>query len=496
MNLLWSICWQALRRAGHTAIVDDRRTLTYGQLLGAAMLTAPAIEAATARRHVGLLLPTSGAFPIALLGAWLAQRVAVPLNYLLSPGELRYVIQDSDIDCLLTVQPMLDFIDRSALPANVRIIRLEDVDFHAEPELRLPPLPDPDELAVLLYTSGTAGKPKGVMLTHGNLSFEVEAIIEHVGFDSSYGFLGMLPQFHSFGLTALTLLPLRMGCQVVYTARFVPRQVVQLIAQHRPKVIMAVPSMYAALLTVKEATPADFASVELAVSGGEPLPAAVFDSMQERLGVRLLEGYGLTETSPATNWSLPTHWRAGSVGPALPGVRQLIVDEHDQPLPAGAEGELLIAGPLVMKGYYKLPGETAAAFVTLRDPHDGVPRQFLRTGDIARIDRTGLLYITGRKKEMLIIGGENVFPREIEEALVQHPSVAAAAVVGRPDELRGETPIAFVERAGDAPFDEAALRAWCRQHLASYKVPREIRLLEPLPRNPTGKIMRRALPRD
>ncbi len=516
MSLLWPMIAHGALTPRRPAVIDDQRRYTYGQLVGGAMFLAEAIERVTPQRHVGVMLPTGGGFVMALLGAWLARRVVVPLNYLLSPQELRYVIHDSDIDTIITAGAMLDFLGHrpghaptqegnaasDTIPPEIRLLKIEGVDFSGLPPLRWPPVVDRDALAVILYTSGTSGRPKGVMLSHGNLRSNVDATIAHAGLTQADTFLGVLPQFHSFGLTALTLLPLRMGAQVVYSARFIPKRVVGLIRKHRPEVFLAVPSMYGALLSLKHAGPEDFASIRLAISGGEPLPQATFEACQDRFGLRLQEGYGLTETAPITNWSMPRRWKRGSVGPALPGVTQLIVDQNDQPLGSGQDGEVLIAGPNVMQGYYKLRDQTRAVITYRQDRHaddngiEGQPKRFFRTGDIGRFDEDGLLYITGRKKEMLIIGGENVFPREIEEVLNQHQSVQDSAVIGKPDGVRGELPIAYVELRQGHTFDETALRSWCRDRVAGYKVPREIRQIATMPRNPTGKIVRRNLPRD
>jgi long-chain acyl-CoA synthetase len=296
--------------------------------------------------------------------------------------------------------------------------------------------------------------------------------------------LGVLPQFHTFGLTVLTLLPLCLGCRVVYTAKFMPKRILELAREHQPTAFIGIPSMYNALRLAKSATREDFASLRFAVAGGEPLPDAVSDGFHEVFGVRICEGYGLTETAPVANVCLPHEYRPHSVGRPVPGVEERIVADDGRILGPGEEGEIRIKGPNVMPGYFKRPEETAAAF-----DDDG----FLRTGDMGRMDADGFLSITGRIKEMLIIGGENVFPREIEEVLDRHPSVKSSAVIGLPDVSRGEVPLAFVELVEGAEFDETALRSHCRETLAQYKVPREIRLLAELPRNPTGKIMRRGL---
>ena len=493
MSLLGSILKRALRHPRRIAAVDDRGETRYGELAAGALCVAETLDQTTPNPHVGLLLPTSAAFPTALLGAWLSRRVAVPLNYLLGPEQLGYCIRDAGLDTVIAVEPMLEFVGRDALPDEVTVLRLEDVDFRPPPPLRWPPALGNDELAALLYTSGTSGYPKGVMLTHGNLAHNVDACIEHAGMRSADRFLGILPQFHSFGLTALTLLPLRLGATAVYASRFEPRRMIQLLRKHRPAVVMAIPSMYAALLSVKKAAGEDFASVRFPVSGGEPLSDAVREGFVERFGVELLEGYGLTETGPVLTWSNPATAKRGSVGRPLPDVSIAIVDDHDRPQPPETEGEILAAGPNVMAGYYRLPELTAEAFARLRDPADGREKPFFRTGDMGRLDADGFLYVTGRRKEMLIVGGENVFPREIEEVLARHPAVADAAVVGRLDATRGEVPVAYVETTEETPVDEAELREWCRDRLPGYKVPRAIERLEALPRGPTGKVLRRKL---
>lgn len=513
MSALWPILRNAARHPRRTAVIDDRRSFTYGQLLAGAFYMADAISFATSRKHVGLMLPTSGAAPLALLGAWIAGKVPVPLNYLLAKEELRYVLRDSDIDTVVTVKPMLEFLSgegktgtceytgatgpgRDVIPGDIKIVLLEDVSFKGFPTPRFPPLNSPDDLAVILYTSGTSGKPKGVMLTHGNLRSDVLGSIQLAQIQNADKFLGILPQFHSFGLTALTLMPLYVGSTVVYTARFIPRKIVQLLEEHRPEVFMAVPSMYGALLSVKGMTADTWKSVRFPVSGGEPLPRATYDTYLNDYGLRILEGYGLTETSPVTHWSTQHEGgqKVGHVGRTLPCVKTYIVDEHNRPLGPNVDGEIIIVGPNVMKGYYKLPQQTGEVLFDFTTPAPGgeTVRAF-RTGDIGRVDEEGFLAITGRKKEMLIIGGENVFPREIEEVLNAHPMVKDSAVVGKQDGMRGEVPIAFVEVAEGVMFDETKLREHCRDRLATFKCPREIRVIDQLPRNPTGKILRRKL---
>ena len=493
-TILWPILRRCVRHPGRVAVVDDQREWKYGELLYAALHLAAHIEKLTDRERVGVMLPISGASPLALLAVWLCGKVPVPLNYLQSHEDRQYVIEDAELDVVLTAGKMIQFV--SGAPECKHVVKIEEVDIpkprglmdaltRCLPPFRFPPVKLADDVAVILYTSGTSGKPKGVMLTNRNLRTNCELSIRHLGVKSSDGFLGVLPQFHSFGLTALTLVPLLLGARVVYTARFMPKKMLGLIREHRPDVVMAIPSMYGVMVTAKTAELEDMASVRLAVSGGEPLPADVRDRFAEKFGVDIREGYGLTETSPIAAFNTLNGHRPGSVGKLIPGCRVRVVSDEGQQVGVGEEGEIHLAGPNIMAGYYRRPDLTAEVI-------DG--EGYFKTGDWGKVDEDGYLYITGRKKEMLIIAGENVFPREIEEVLNHHPSVVASAVVGMSDSTRGEVALAFVELVKDAEFDEGEARSWCRERIAGFKVPREIRVLEALPRNPTGKILRRELP--
>jgi long-chain acyl-CoA synthetase len=361
---------------------------------------------------------------------------------------------------------------------------MDEMSFGGLPPVRRSVRQDENALMALLYTSGTSGRPKGVMLSEGNIRSNVEQCCQWSGFNKSDSFLGLLPQFHSFGFTVTTMLPMSIGAKAIYCARFNPRKVFDLLRTHRPTAMLAIPSMFNALLNSKSGQSDDFASVRFAVSGGEALPDAVFEGMKKKFGLIINEGYGLTETSPVTNWCRPDEHRRGSVGMPVTGVTEKIVDEEGNDVRWGVDGEVRISGPNIMQGYYNLPEETAAVFDD---------QGFFCTGDMGQLDEDGFLYITGRIKEMMIIGGENVFPREIEEVLSKHETVSAAGVVGRPDLSRGEVAVAFVELVDDATFDEQSLRSWCRKTLASFKVPKSVILLDELPRNPTGKILRREL---
>jgi long-chain acyl-CoA synthetase len=463
--------------------VDDRRSYTGGEIVVASLHITSHLASMSQMGTVGLMLPTSGMFGPCALSVWSLGKAVVPLNYLLKHEELQYVIDDCGTDTIISSRQMLEFMGFSPRVRNM--VLLEDLKFEGVPEVRRPTGAEDEDLAVLLYTSGTSGKPKGVILSHGNLGANLKQVKEHVHITRQDIMLGVLPQFHSFGMTVLTLLPLTLGLKAVYTARFVPSKLLRLIREHRPTIFVAIPSMYSALLNLKDAEPEDFQSIRYAISGGEPLPLNVSERFRERFALTIAEGYGLTETSPATNLCLTEEFRPSAVGRPLPGMQQRIMDINSGAvLGPNEDGEIQMKGPNIMQGYFKLPAETAAVFT---------PDGYFKTCDIGRFDDEGFLYITGRLKEMIIVGGENVFPREIEEALNSHESIAASGVIGMNDPVRGELPVAFVELREGATFDEAAVVSHLRQRIAGYKIPRDIRVVASLPRNPTGKIVRREL---
>ncbi len=460
------------------AACDQTLSLDYRSFQALSCGLAGQIAARTDKPHVGVLLPTSVAGALSIFACWYAGRVPVPLNFLLTPPELARVIADADIDLVVTIDLM-----EKALVASQASPLLVNGKTTLIPGSRPAPNAAAHELATLIYTSGTSGDPKGVRLTFDNLVQNARACIEHVRLTPDQVFLSVLPQFHSFGFTAMTMLPLILGASVHFLPRFSPAAVVSAIAEKRVSVFMAVASMYAALAKMRAADPSMLQSLGLAVSGGEALPVSVARAFAEKFGVEICEGYGLTETSPVATMNKPWAKRLGSVGLALPGVKVNTVDATGRELPVGGEGELVIRGHCVMQGYHNKPVAT-----------DEVVRGgALFTGDIGRVDADGFVHITGRAKEMIIIGGENVFPREIESAIAEHPAVAEVAVIGTKDESRGEVAIAFVLIQDGATVTEGELKAVCRERLAGFKVPRDIRIARELPRGPTGKILKRAL---
>ena len=439
---------------------------------------AAQIAEQTERPRVGILAPPSTACAVSVYACWYAGKTPVPLNFLLAPAELGKIIQDAGLDLVVTIERFAP----AARDAGLQVLLLDERTL--VPTAGRAPDVAPDDLAALMYTSGTSGDPKGVCLSFDNLAQNVRASVGAAGLSAGQVFLSLLPQFHTFGFTTNTLVPLTLGATVHYQARFSPVAVVNTIAEKRVSVFITIASMFGALAAMKGAGREQFASLTHPVSGGEPLPARVTEAFEQRFGVRIYEGYGMTEASPVVTLNTPTAHRVGSVGRPLPGISVSAVDEHGRELPPDADGELVIRGHCVMQGYLDKPRQTAAA----------VREGALWTGDIGHVDADGYVFITGRAKEMMIVGGENVFPSEIESVLIGHPAVAEAAVVGVIDDVRGELPVAYVTLAdGAVSVGEVELRTFCRQRLASYKVPRQVHVAEELPRGPTGKILKRAL---
>jgi long-chain acyl-CoA synthetase len=472
----------AARQADDVAIMDDHGAYTYKRLAGLATSVAKDISTLTARPRIGLLLPSGVGFVASFYGALLAGKTVVPLNFLLGDAEIAHCVRDSEIDTILTTPQLGARVEK--LPVRVVDVMPLLLRCGSESPAQLPSTSG-DDVAVLMYTSGTGGLPKGVPLTYTNLQSDVDAAIAHVNFQSRHKFLGIIPLFHAFGMTAMMLAPIQLGASIVYMGRFNPVAVVSAFKKHGISLVLGVPSMYAAIFRLKEASAEDFKTIHAMISGGEPLPAALREGFHARFSVMLLEAYGMTETSLAISTNTPESFKAGSVGKPIPGIEVAIEDDAGRRLTIGEEGEICIKGPMVMKQYHNLPAETAASFTA-----DG----YFKTGDIGKLDSDGFLHVTGRKKELIIIAGEKASPREIEEVLLSHPGVAEAAVIGKKDASRGEAVLAFiVAREGCSPGLKE-LREFCRkQGLAPWKAPKEIRIVKDLPRSPTGKVLKRML---
>jgi long-chain acyl-CoA synthetase len=338
------------------------------------------------------------------------------------------------------------------------------------------------DLAVLIYTSGTTGRPKGAMLTHGNLLHNIRSCQQMLESTLGDRFVLLLPMFHSFMLTVCVLLPLCTGASIVLIKSIHPaKNIILEILRHQGTILPAVPSFFR-LFAQAELPPQ--LPLRLCISGGAALPVEILREFNRKFPLPLLEGYGLSETSPVASLNpIRGPWKEGSIGVPIPDVELSVQDDQGRCLPPREIGEICIRGGNVMAGYWNQPEATAAVM------RDG----WLLTGDVGYRDEDGYFYITDRKKDMLIVNGINVYPREIEELIYQYPGIREAAVIGVPDARRGEQPVAFVSLNEGAAFDEYALLRYLRDRMAHYKVPRKVTVLPALPRNATGKILKTEL---
>ncbi len=440
-------------------------------------------------------------FAVVRLGA-----VAVPINFMIQkPAELAYMLNDCGVKGIVTQKEFLKGLREAATltaPAPRLWVTdgvLDDLNEGEWPFTALlsaggePPVVDVDEgdIASILYTSGTTGNPKGVMLTHRNLVTNCEASIERMGAGPRDVALCLLPMFHSFAWTGNVLVSLRLKIKLVIAANIAPpKPWLALMARHGVTIFVAVPQIFSVL--AKQAVGLKgmalkwwfFRKVRVAVSGAAPLNPAVLEDFRRSFGLPILEGYGLTETTPVVSVNPPGKPKAGSVGTPIRGVRVKIVDETERELPVGEEGEICVFGDCVMKGYYNLPDATRQAFTA-----DG----WLKTGDIGALDAEGYLFIRDRLKDMIIVKGLKVFPAQVEAVLLENPDIEEAAVIGIPDEHGDETIKAFVVLRKGSPLEKAGIMRYCREKFDPYKRPRDVELVDSLPKNALGKVLKRSL---
>ena len=475
---------------GRVALRLEDLTLTYAQLREAAgrMSALLAAHGVQPGDRVGIMLPNVPAFPIAFYGALAADAVVVPMNPLLKSREVAYYLSDSGARVVLAWQAAAGEAAKGAANAGAEAIAVESPDLASllaghEPARAEPGRRDEDD-AVILYTSGTTGRPKGAELTHAGLVRNAELTARTLLKNSTDDvMMGCLPLFHVFGLTCGLNASVAAAGTLTLLPRFDPAKALEIIARDKVTIFEGVPTMYAAILHQPGADPAMAASLRVCVSGGAALPVEILRGFEEKFGCMILEGYGLSETSPVASFNHPDAERKpGSIGTPVEGVQMGLVDDAGQPVPAGEIGEIVIRGHNVMKGYWNKPEATAEAITD-----DG----WFRTGDMAKVDSDGYYYIVDRKKDLIIRAGDNVYPREIEEVLHEHPAVAEVAVIGIPHPDLGEEIGAAVTLKPGASATPEELRAFARDKVAAYKYPRYVWLVDSLPKGPTGKILRR-----
>lgn len=494
MNLAGAFAKSVERQPQKIALFWSEREYSYAELWGQSLFVAEHLRQDFGVKpgdRVGLWLKNCPEFIPSLFGILRAGAVMVPINSFLKPEEVNYILSDAGIDVLVT-DAELGAHHRALETARpqLRLFRVEQLGPLAAGEERpkagegIVPFPEPTEtdLAVIIYTSGTTGRPKGAMLSHGNLLHNVASCRQVLQTVESDRFTVLLPMFHSYVLTVGLLLPLLVGGAVVLIKSLHPvRNVLQEMIQRQATVLPAIPQFYRSMVNAPISVPLP---LRVCISGAAPLPVQVLKEFEARFHIPLIEGYGLSEASPVvTKNPLDGTRKAGSIGPPIPNVEVSIQNDSGRELGTNEIGEVCVRGGNVMLGYWRLPEETAKVMRS----------GWLLTGDIGYRDEDGYYYITDRKKDMLLVNGINVYPREIEEVLYQYPGVKEAAVIGKPDARKGEQPVAFVAANDGVALEEKDLLHFLRRKLAAYKIPRKVVFLPTLPRNATGKILKTTL---
>ena len=503
----------AERFAARTAIEDEGVRTRYDELLVVVRRAARALlaQGVAHGERVAIWAPNGKGWIVAALAVHAVGGVLVPINTRFKGAEAAYVLARSGARLLFTVDAFLgtDFVtllaeSGVALPELAAIVLLRGeareraisfADFlgragaipEGEAEARALAV-SPEDLSDILFTSGTTGHPKGVLCTHAQTLRAFRDWSDTTGLREGDRYLVVLPFFHSFGYKAGWLACLMMGATILPQTSFDVGEVLARVGRDRVSVLPGPPALYQTLLARPDLAEHDLSSLRLAVTGAAVVPVELVHRMRERLGFEtIITGYGLTESSGIVTmcrFDDDPETVARTSGRAIPGVEVKVTNDDGVELPRGEPGEVRVRGYNVMKGYHEDPGETAAAFS---------PEGWLLTGDIATMDERGYLTITDRKKDMFIVGGFNAYPAEIERVLLQHPAVAQAAVVGAPDERLGEVGVAFLVLRPGAKAEEEEILAFCRERMANYKVPRGVELLDQLPVNATGKVLKYAL---
>jgi long-chain acyl-CoA synthetase len=488
-NLAGVLTETASEHPDNIAVKLDDVELSYTLIDGASahiagMLREKGVEAGD---RVGIMLPNVPYFPGIYYGILRLGAVVVPMNPLLKGREVEFYLKDPEAKVMFAWHDFAEAAEKGAEAAGAEAIlvkpgEFEDLVGEADAVTEVADR-DGEDTAVILYTSGTTGTPKGAELTHDNLMSNVETILDNlIQIQDDDVVLGALPLFHSFGQTCGLNACMKAGGTLTMLPRFDPDKALEIIERDRVTIFQGVPTMYVAMLHSDKADSADTSCLRLCVSGGSAMPGEVLRAFEEKFGCNVLEGYGLSETSPVASFNHPDRERkVGSIGTPVAGVEMRVVDDDGGDVEQGEVGEIVIKGPNVMKGYWRKDDATAEAI------KDG----WFYTGDMAKVDEEGFFFIVDRKKELIIRGGYNVYPREVEEALYEHPAVQEAAVVGVPDDKMGEeVGAAVVLKDGeDVSVDE--LRDFVKGEVASYKYPRKIWIVDELPKGPTGKILKR-----
>jgi long-chain acyl-CoA synthetase len=490
VNLAHQLLYTVERFADRPAIRLDDTVLTYADLADQSARCAALLRQAGVRHgdRVAVMLPNVPEFAVVYYGALRAGAVVVPMNPLLKEREVAYYLGDSEVRLLVAWTGCAAEAQAGAARAGVPKV-IVDSGFAGRLHSTTPIVGAAQragaDTAVILYTSGTTGQPKGAELTHANLSTNVEVFAtDLVRVGPNDVIFGGLPLFHSFGQTCGLNAAVRAGACLTLVSRFAPGKVFEVLQRDRVTVFEGVPTMYVALLGDPGRAAWDVSALRICVSGGAAMPVEVMRGFEAEFGCIILEGYGLSETSPVASFNHPDRVRKpGSIGTPVRGVQMRAVDEHGDDVKTGEVGEIAIRGQNVMKGYWRRPDATA----------ESIPDGWFRSGDLARVDDDGYFFIVDRRKDLIIRGGYNVYPREIEEVLYEHPEVAECAVIGVPDPSLGEEVGAAVVLKDGATVTPQQIQEYVKGQVAAYKYPRRVWFLPALPKGPTGKVLKREI---
>jgi long-chain acyl-CoA synthetase len=490
-NLAVNLIDSVARDGDEPALRMDDIVISYDRLdeLTAQLAGLLRARGITAGDRVGIMLPNVPQFAVAYYAVLRIGGVVVPMNVLLKRREVSFYLSDPEASLVIAWHGFADAAQTGAAEAGVDCLIVTPGEFEreladAEPNAEVAQRAG-DDTAVILYTSGTTGTPKGAELTHSNLKRNVDVSIGLFTIGEGDVILGALPLFHAFGQTCGLNTAIAAGACLTLIPRFDAAKALAIIERDRVDVFEGVPTMFSALLHDPAADTTDVSSLRVSVSGGAALPVEVLRSFEERFGCVVLEGYGLSETSPVASFNHPDRERTpGSIGTPVEGVELKLIDDDGNEVGAGEVGEIAVRGHNVMKGYWRRPEATAEAIDA-----DG----WFKTGDMARVDEQGRYFIVDRKKELIIRGGYNVYPREIEEVLYEHPAVREAAVIGIPHAELGEEIGAAVALKPGAEATPDELRAHVKEQVAAYKYPRHVWIVDELPKGPTGKILKREI---
>jgi long-chain acyl-CoA synthetase len=474
---------------GRVAVRVDNAAMTYRALDEASARVAGVLRERGLEPgdRVGIMMPNVAEVPVVYYGILRAGGIVVPMNPLLKAREVAYYLGDSGAGLVFAWHAFAAEAKAGAEQASADLIVVDQVDFPdllaSAPLIEAVTDRGDEDTAVILYTSGTTGHPKGAELTHSNLISNTEvARTDIVRAGPEDVIFGGLPLFHVFGQTVALNVAVAAGACLTLLPRFDPAHALRIIAGHRVTVFEGVPTMYVALLHQPDRAGYDVSTLRMCISGGAALPVEVLRGFDDAFGCAVLEGYGLSETSPVASFNHPGRVRKpGSIGTPIRGVEMRVVDNSDREVPLGEVGEIVIRGPNVMKGYWHRPEATA----------DAIKDGWFHSGDLARVDEDGYFFIVDRKKDLIIRGGYNVYPREIEEVLYEHPAVAEAAVIGLPHPALGEEVGAAVALKPGAAISAGELRDYVKSQVAAYKYPRHVWIVDVLPKGPTGKIQKR-----